>query len=228
MTKIGHAMVEHVAGRVLVYTRTTGYRHESIPAGVAALRRIDGLSVDATEDPGVFTADRLAGYRAVVWLSTTGEVLSGPQRDAFAGWVAAGGGWVGVHSAADTERDWPWYGRLVGAWFAGHPPVQPGTVTVADADHPATAHLPARWARTDEWYDYTAVPPPGVRVLLRLDEGSYAGGRMGADHPIAWCHTLAGGRAFYTGGGHTTASYAEPAFVRHLHAGVRWAAYCSG
>ncbi len=168
----------------------------------------------------------LAPYDAVVFLLTTGDVLDGPQQSAFEAYIRAGHGYVGVHSAADTERDWPWYGRLVGAWSSGHPEIQPATIDVVTPRDDSTAALPARWSRTDEWYGFLANPRTnGVRVLLTLDEGTYLpqDWAMGADHPIAWKHAFEGGRAWYTAGGHTEESYDEPAFLGHLLGGIRYA-----
>ena len=214
-------------GDLLVFTRTTGFRHDSIPDAIAAVRRVaeeSGLSVDATEDPAVFRDENLGSYRAVVFLLTTGDVLDDEGQRAFERWLAAGRGWVGVHSASDTEYEWPFYGELVGSWFAGHPAVQPAIVRLEDPAHPATDGLPAAWNRTDEWYDFRVNPRPRVHVLATLDESTYSGGSMGADHPIAWCREVAGGRSFYTAGGHTRESYGEPLFVAHLGGGIRWAA----
>ena len=163
--------------RVLVFTKTAGYRHASIPDGVAALREIGdarGVEVDATEDSLAFTGDGLAPYAAVVFLNTTGDVLGRGGEAALRAFVEGGGGFVGVHAAADTEYDWPWFGRLVGARFESHPAVQEAALVVADAEHAATRALPARWVRTDEWYNFQA-PPEGVRVLLRLDASTYRG-----------------------------------------------------
>jgi type 1 glutamine amidotransferase len=213
--------------RLLVFTRTTGFRHDAIPDAIAAVRRVaaeSGLAVDATEDPAVFRDASLSSYRAVAFLLTTGDVLGDDEEKAFERWLAAGRGWVGVHSASDTEYDWPLYGELVGAYFAGHPAVQPATVHVQDRAHPATASLPEIWGRTDEWYDFRQNPRPRVHVLATVDEATYSGGSMGADHPIAWCREVAGGRSFYTAGGHTRESYAEPLFIAHLAGGIRWAA----
>jgi type 1 glutamine amidotransferase len=215
------------AARVLVLTRTAGFRHASIPAGVAAIRRLgdrDGFAVDATGDGGRISDSGLAPYRAVVFLSTTGDFLDANQQVALQRFVERGGGWVGVHAAADAERRWPWYGQLVGAWFKHHPAVQPATIHVTDRRHPATASLPATWRRNDEWYDFQTDPSSRVHVLARLDESTYQGGSMGASHPIAWCHTVGGGRALYTALGHTTESYGEPLFLDHLLGAIRWAA----
>ncbi|MET7904564.1 ThuA domain-containing protein [Streptomyces sp. NPDC005355] len=212
--------------RVLVFSKTAGFRHDSIPDGIAAIEDLGargGFAVDATEDAAAFTPDNLARYDAVVFLSTTGDVLDAGQQSAFEGYVGAGGGYVGVHAAADTEYDWPFYGGLVGAYFQSHPAIQPATVAVEDRAHPATAHLGPVWERTDEWYNYRTNPRDRARVLATLDESSYQGGTMGEDHPIAWCQTYRGGRAFYTGGGHTKESYADPAFRQHLLGGIRYA-----
>jgi type 1 glutamine amidotransferase len=217
--------------RVLLFSRTAGFRHASIPVAVAALRRQgarQGMVVDHTEDPARFTAAGLRRYRVVVFLSTTGDVLGPDGEAALRGFVEAGGGWVGVHAAADTEYGWPWYETLVGARFARHPPVQRASVRVVDRDHPATARLPEVWARTDEWYDFRGNPRGRVRVLATLDESTYQGGGRGADHPIAWCHAVAGGRAFYTAGGHTAASWAEARFLAHVAGALRWAAGAAG
>ncbi|WP_433394880.1 ThuA domain-containing protein [Streptomyces sp. CA-146814] len=212
---------------VLVFSKTAGFRHDSIPAGVTALRQLgaaNNFTVTATEDAAAFTSANLAGYEAVVFLSTTGDVLNAAQQTAFEGYIEAGGGYVGIHAAADTEYDWAWYGGLAGALFKSHPHIQPATVKVEDRAHDATAHLGPTWQRTDEWYDYRTNPRTSAHVLASLDESTYSGGTMGGDHPIAWCKDYRGGRAFYTGGGHTAESYAEPAFRRHLLGGIRWAA----
>ncbi|MYV42577.1 DUF1080 domain-containing protein [Streptomyces sp. SID1328] len=213
-------------GRVLVFSKTAGFRHDSIPDGIAAVQQLgatDGLTVDATEDATAFTTRNLRRYDAVVFLSTTGDVLNPAQQRAFEGYIRQGGGYVGVHAAADTEYDWPFYGGLAGAWFDSHPAIQPATVVVEDHAHPSTAALPARWERTDEWYNYRSNPRERAHVLASLDESSYSGGTMNGDHPIAWCQSYQGGRAFYTGGGHTRDSYADPAFRAHLLGGLRWA-----
>ncbi len=213
--------------RALVYTRTTGYRHDSIPAGVAALRELGrdvGLDVDATEEPEAFTPAALDGLRVVVFLSTSGDVLTDDGRAALDAWVRAGGGFVGVHLAAGTESDWAFFGTLLGARFTRHPDFQQAVVTVEDQRHPATAHLPAQWPFSDEWYEFDTNPRGAVRVLASVDERCYEGGTMGPDHPLAWCHENCGGRSFYTALGHDTAAYADPAFRAHLAGALGWAA----
>jgi type 1 glutamine amidotransferase len=179
--------------------------------------------VDAIEDPGVFTSGALAGYDAVVFLSTSGDVLDEAGKAAFEGYIRGGGNFVGVHAASTTGYDWPFYGRLVGAWFDQHPKVQQAKIHVVDRDHPATEGLGPTWVCTDEWYNFRTNPRGSVRVLAAVDESSYSGGTMGADHPIAWCHENLGGRAFYTALGHAVEAYAEPAFRSHLAGGIRYA-----
>ncbi|MFE7648776.1 ThuA domain-containing protein [Streptomyces phaeoluteigriseus] len=212
--------------RVLVFSKTAGFRHDSIPDGITALKESGGtagFAVDATEDAGAFTPTNLRRYDAVVFLSTTGDVLDDTQQRAFEDYIHRGGGYVGIHAAADTEYDWPFYGGLAGAYFESHPAIQPATVDVEDHAHPATSDLPRSWIRTDEWYNYRSNPRDRAHVLASLDESSYSGGTMRGDHPIAWCQDYQGGRAFYTGGGHTKESYADPVFRRHLVGGIRYA-----
>ncbi|HEY6003475.1 MAG TPA: ThuA domain-containing protein [Anaeromyxobacter sp.] len=212
---------------VIVYTRTLGFRHASIPAAVAAMKRAaaaEGLSVRVTESPTAFTPEALRRAAAVVFLLTTGEVPDARGQEALQAYVRAGGGFLGVHSAADTGHAWPWYLDLVGAEFLSHPPVQPAVLVREDGAHPATADLPERWSRTDEWYDFRASPRGRVHVLLSIDEASYQGGLMGADHPMAWCHVFEGGRAAYTALGHTAESWSEPLFLAHVRGALRWVA----
>ena len=208
--------------RILVFTKTAGFRHASIPAAVqavTALGKQGGFAVDAGEDAGAFTDSNLARYAAVVFLLTSGDVLDDQQQAALQRYVEAGHGWVGVHSAADTEYDWPWYGGLVGAYFRQHPAIQPAILDVAEPRD----GLPGKWMRTDEWYDFQSNPRPAVHVIATLEESSYDGGDMGADHPIAWSHAYDGGRAWYTAGGHTDESWSEPLFLAHVLSGIAYA-----
>ncbi len=214
--------------RVLVFSKTAGYRHSSIGVGLAAIRKLGqehGFSVDATEDAAAFTSKNLGRYRAVVFLNTTGDVLDAAQQDDFERYIQAGGGYVGIHSAADTEYDWPWYGRLAGAWFNGHPNnpnVRKGTFRVLDKSHPSTEGLPDRWDREDEFYNFKSIDPT-IHVLVDIDEKSYEGGTNGEHHPMSWYHDFDGGRAWYTNMGHTEATFSEPLFLRHLLGGLRYA-----
>ncbi|MBZ6196269.1 ThuA domain-containing protein [Streptomyces olivaceus] len=212
--------------KVLVFSKTAGFRHDSIPEGIAALKELGtpaGIQVTATEEAGQFTTNNLAKYDAVAFLSTTGDVLNADQQTAFENYIKNGGGYMGVHAAADTEYDWEFYGGLVGAYFDSHPAIQQATVRVEDHDHPATAHLDDAWERTDELYNYRTNPREQAKVLATLDETTYEGGTMKGDHPIAWCQSYGGGRSFYTGLGHTKESYADESFRGHLLGGMQYA-----
>jgi type 1 glutamine amidotransferase len=216
----------HPQTRILLFTRTLGFHHSSIPDAIAAVKLLGqghGFVVDATSDPSAFTDARLAEYKAVVFLLTTGDVLNATQQASFERYIARGGGFVGVHSASDTEYGWAWYGQLVGAFFLKHPPIQRATVVVRDRALAATQPLPARWVRSDEWYNFRTNPRGRVHVLLTVDESTYQGGSMGVEHPIAWCHDFDGGRAWYTAMGHTSLSYKEPLFLAHLLRGLLYA-----
>lgn len=213
--------------RLLVFSKTAAFRHASIPAAIAALRRLGqehGVALDFTEDSSVFTTSNLSRYAAVIFLLTTGTVLDSAQANALESYIHAGGGYVGIHSASDTEHYWPWYGGLVGAYFHSHSKVVRATVHVVDPSTPSTSMLPSSWVRTDEWYNFATNPTGSVHVLLTVDESTYQGGVMGANHPIAWDHTYDGGRAWYTAMGHTAESYSEPLFLAHLWGGIIYAA----
>ncbi len=217
-------------GKLLVFSKTGGFRHQSIPAAKAALRQLaaeHNFAADFTEDATIFTGANLAQYNAVIFLLTTGEILNAAQQAAFERYIRAGGGYIGIHSASDTGYNWPWYGGLVGAYFDrvhGHSAVVQATVHVVDSTHPSTSMLPHLWVRTDEWYNFASNPSGRVHVLLTVDEKTYTGGVMGAHHPIAWYHTYDGGRAWYTAMGHTSESYSEPLFLAHLWGGIIYAA----
>ena len=208
--------------RILVFTRHTGYTHGSIPAAVAALHQLGarhGFTVLPTDDPSFFTDSVLRAFAAVVFLNTTGSVLTDQQKTAFERYIRSGGGFVGIHGALDSESRWAWYHRLAGASFLSHPPIQRARLTVSS---PAGAELSGPWERTDEWYDYRELPE-SVLVVASVDETSYHGGKMGGSHPVTWYRPFEGGRAWYTAMGHTTCSYSEPRFLEHLLGGIRYA-----
>lgn len=216
--------------RVLVFSKTAGYRHDSIPTAIATIEKLGSehnFAVDATEDDSVFTDANLSRYQAVIFALTTGDVLNTTEQGAFQRYIEHGGGYMGIHSASDTFHNWAWYGGLVGAYFVDHPAIQQATVDVDGKSTAATAPLPNKWVRTDEWYDFNINPRPHVRVLATLDDSTYTDNTpfaMGADHPIVWCHPYDGGRSFYTAMGHTIESYSEPLFQQHLLGGIDMAA----
>jgi len=211
---------------VLIFSKTKAFRHASIPKGVQTIRHLlDSVGIASlhTENSGYFTTENLRGFSAVIFLSTTGDVLDDAQQRAFEQYVRSGRGYVGIHAASDTEYDWPWYGGLVGAYFNGHPPgLHEAKLTVTDQGHVSTQHLPKVWFHRDEWYDFRDVQK-GLHVLMTLDEASYEGGKMGKFHPIAWFREYDGGRAFYTGLGHTDESFDVEHFRKHILGGIRYA-----
>lgn len=217
---------------VLVISRTTAYRHrEAIEAGREVLR--ERFGAEASDDPARFSDDGLRDVDVVVLLQTNGDgVLRGPQRDAFERWVRAGGGVVAVHAAANADRDWAFYGELLGgARFRNHPPgrlrFQRTAVLVQDADHPAMSPVPRRWTRTDEWYNFAPEPGAGAHVLATLDERTYeeSDGTPAADpHPIAWWTRAGRGRALYTALGHGAEAWSEGPYRDHVFGAVQWAA----
>ncbi len=209
---------------LLIFTKTAGFRHSSIPAGVAMFERIAssaGYKILHTEDAAVFHPDTLRQFEVIVFLSTTGNILDAGQQEAMETFMAAGGSFLGVHAAADTEYDWPWYGQMLGARFSSHPDIQQADVILQDTVHPAVMGLPARWQRRDEWYNFRDLVP-GLSTLLTVDENTYEGGTHGEFHPVSWCREFGGGRVFYTAMGHTEDSFEEPAFEAHLAGAVRW------
>lgn len=214
--------------RILVFSKTAGFRHESIKDGIAAIQQLGkekGFQVDTTENALYFTEDSLAKYSAIVFLNTTGDVLDHRQQKDFERYIQAGGGFVGIHAATDTEYDWPWFGKLVGAYFNGHPNnpnVRQATLDVVDREHIATNMLPERWELEDEWYNFRAINPD-IHTLINIDETTYEGGTNGEDHPIAWVHEFDGGRAFYTGIGHEPKNYLDPLFLDHIYGGIQYA-----
>ena len=219
------------AFRVLVFSKTLGFRHASITNGVQALRDLgsqNGFAVDATEESGEFTATNLARYTAVVLLSTTGDVLNPDQESALKSYLLGGGGLMAIHGAVfgpqACEDKWAWYGEMFCSAFTNHSSVVPATVHLDDTVHASNRGLPSSWGRTDEWYNFTGNPRGCSRVLATLDESSYVGGKMGKDHPIAWCRQVGQGRMWYTGMGHTESSFAEPLFRKHLLGGILVAA----
>jgi uncharacterized protein len=212
--------------KVLIFSKTTGFHHASIAVGIPAIIKLGqehNFDVDTTTDGAKFTYDNLKQYAAVIFLSTTGDVLNDAQKAEFIKYIRSGGGFAGVHSATDTEYNWPWYGNLVGAYFRNHPSVQQvATLHIVDPNFIATKGLPAEWKRLDEWYNFKWIAP-NLHILITIDEKTYNGGNNGDNHPMSWYHYYDGGRAFYTALGHTDESYADPLYLKHLLGGIEYA-----
>lgn len=217
--------------RILVFSHTTGFRHASIEPGVAALRKLGErrkIAVQSSEDPGVFSSAALAKFDAIVFLSSTtdprnprSEWLTGSRREALQAFVRRGGGVVGIHAAADSHYHWPWFGQMIGARFTSHPPGTPvGTVTVIDPAHRSTRGLPDARRRADEWY-YFDDYDPRVRLLITLDPRSIGQSDVNPN-PVSWAHRFDGARVFYTAMGHTSESFSDPYFLRHVGQGLDW------
>ena len=216
-----------VTPRVLVFSKTAGFRHKAIANGLEAIMKMSekhGFIADTTENASAFNEENLRNYHAVIFLNTTGNILNKQQQNDFERFIQAGGGFVGVHAAADTEYDWPWYNGLVGAYFDSHPNnpnVRTAEFFVTKANHPATDSLPERFTRTDEFYNFRSIQDD-IQVLVKIDEDSYEGGTNQGNHPMSWYHEYDGGRAFYTAMGHTPESYTEPLFLHHLWGGLQY------
>ena len=218
--------------KVLVFSKTAGFHHESIADGNAAIAKLgsqNNFDVDTTTNAALFNEDSLKQYAAVIFLSTTGDVLDNFQEAAFERYIQSGGGYMGIHAAADCEYDWGWYGRMVGGYFISHPGindtfpnVQEGVFNVVDQNNPATQHLPKEWKRKDEFYSFKKLSKE-TKILLTVDEKTYHGGVNGDNHPMAWYHDYDGGRAFYTNLGHTKESYTEENYLKHILGGIQYA-----
>lgn len=219
------------ATKVLVFSKTVEFRHESIPAGKKALEMMaatKGFSVNFTEESSEFSDKNLKNYNAVIFLNTTGDVLNSNQQGAFERFIQAGGGYVGIHSATDCEYGWPWYGKLAGAVFLDHPTpnnIQNGQFVVTQKNHWLTKEMPDTFEKTDEFYNFKDISPK-INVVLKLDEKSYQGGKNGDSHPMSWYQEFDGGRSFYTAMGHTDETFSDPLFLNHLYAGIKYA--CGG
>ena len=211
--------------KVLIFSKTNGFRHESIETGIAAIKKLgvaNNFEVYATEDSTYLTDANLKKYKAIVFLSTTGTVLGKEQELALQNFINAGGGFAGIHAATDCEYEWHWYVKMIGANFLSHPQQQEAKLIIVDPTHPSTKHLPATWVRKDEWYNFKNLNPD-VTVLIKIDETSYTGGENGGNHPMAWYHTYEGGRIFYTELGHTNESYSDPMYLKHILGGIEYA-----
>ena len=212
---------------LLVITKTNGFRHASIPHSISRMSEWsvkENWQIRFTEDSLDIADQQLDDVDVVVFLNTSGDILGTEQEAALTRYINKGGGFVGVHVASNTEIEWPWFHQLIGAQFKDHPKVQPAKMFVNHSfQHPAVTHLSDTFQVVDEWYNFKESVLPHVNVLLTLDESSYQGEKMGEEHPIAWYHYYEGGRAFYTGLGHTEEIYDHPDFRKHLVNAINWA-----
>ncbi len=210
--------------RVLVFSKTLGYRHRSIKDGVKAIKMLgekNGFSVDYSQKSSAISNENLKKYKAIIFLSPTGEFLNKDQKAAFQEFIHDGGGFVGIHAATDCLHKWAWYGEMIGAYFTSHPEIQEAQLNVIDKKHLSTQGLQNPWKHKDEWYNFTYTNK-NINVLLTLDETTYKGGKNGEKHPIAWYHNFEGGKVFYTGLGHTKECYTNAAFLKHLLGGIKY------
>ena len=219
------SMIQAQNDRVLIFTKTKGFRHQSIEKGravIASLLLDQNIQIDSTENAEKFTLNNLKKYKALIFLNTTGDLFDDNQQKALINYIEQGGGFVGIHASTDAEYEWPWYGKMAGGYFESHPEQQEAVIRVIDKNHASTEMLPDKWTRFDEWYNFKNVNPD-IKVLAKLDETSYEGGSMNNDHPIVWYHEFDGGRVFYTGFGHTDETFDEPLFRQHVMGGIKYA-----
>lgn len=222
--------------KALLVTTTKGWHHESIHQGVLAIQQLgerNFFDVALFENPKGFTDDYLKQFKVVIFLNTTGDIFDSAQQKVMERFIQAGNGYVGIHSASDTEYDWPWYNQLVGRMFQIHPAKQTARIHIEDADFPGLQGFAGNASWTDEWYEFGPEKIKGLNYLLTIDEKSYnavipgakdKGKGMGDFHPVAWYHAFDGGRAFYTALGHIPSVYLDATFLNHLYAGIFWAA----
>lgn len=211
--------------RVLLFTKSLGYYHVSIPDGVKAIQKLGRehhFRVDTTTSASLFTDANLKQYAAVIFLSTSGNMLDSLQQLSFRRYIEGGGGFMGIHSASASEKTWTWYGQLVGAVFINHPEPQTAIVDVVDTLNASTRMLPRHWTHKDEWYNFKNIQPD-LHILLKADETTYTGGTNGNEHPLAWYREFDGGRSFYTALGHFSEAFTDPLYLGHILAGIEYA-----
>lgn len=225
---------------VLLFTKSNAYHHKSVNVAVTAMEGLakkHHFSMDWHEDPARINTANLEQYDVIVFLLTNGDILDEEQKKALQAFVQSGKGFVGIHSASDTENRWDWYTRMVGRTFHIHPEVQTAELSVIDRGFPGLEHMPDRFLWTDEWYEFGAEHTDTLNYILSVDESTYdararsrdkSGEGMGEFHPIAWYQEFEGGRAFYTALGHLGASYSDTLFMAHIYGGLYWAATGKG
>lgn len=222
--------------KALLVTTTRGWHHESLHYGVVALKEMaqkQEFILDVFQDPNSFTDEKLKQYAVIIFLNTTGDIFDSAQQKTMERFIQSGKGFVGIHSASDTEYDWDWYTKLVGRMFRIHPLVQTARLQIVDKTFPGLQAFANGALWTDEWYEFGPEKTKGLQYILSVDETSYdpkadwktkKGEGMGTFHPVAWYHNYDGGRSFYTALGHMPTNYSDAGFLQHLYAGIRWAA----
>ena len=226
--------------KVFLFTKTAGWHHESIHEGVAAIRKLaerNNFQVDWQENADFVTEKNLEKYQVIIFLNTTADILNDEQQKAVEKFIQSGKGFVGIHSASDTEYGWPWYTKMVGMMFKIHPEQQTAYLRVLDHNFPGMERFPNKLLWTDEWYEFSAAKSTGLKFLVTVDEKTYnpnakwgdnVGKGMGDFHPISWYHPYDGGRAFYTALGHIPATFSDQTFLDHIYGGIYWAATGKG
>lgn len=216
--------------KALLVTTTRGWHHESIHAGVIAIQQLGvkhHFQVDLLEDHNGFNDKTLANYQVVIFLNTTGDIFNEQEQKALEAFIQSGKGFMGIHSASDTEYDWAWYTKLVGRMFKSHPAIQSARLNILDTSFPGLEGFANNKQWTDEWYEYSPDKITGLKTILSVDESTYkptTTNAMGSFHPIAWYHDFDGGRSFYTNLGHMPTDFSDPAYLSHIAAGIIWAA----
>lgn len=220
---------------VLVFSKTSGFRHNSISTGIKMLSDLSQTrkwNLTATENADIFSSDFLKNFDVVVFLNPTMDVLNEDQQKEFESFMNSGKGFVGIHASADCEYDWAWYGQLNGAFFKTHPASQMGTVIFEDTNHPSMAAFKGMetYRTIDEWYTFKENPRAKVHVLARLDETSLDAKtlqddkwKMG-DHPLIWYQELGNSRSYYTVFGHTPEAFQDQKIKEHIGAAIDWVA----
>ena len=222
--------------KALLVTTTRGWHHESLHSGVLAIKELgvkNFFDVVLFEDPNSFTDKNMEQYQVVIFLNTTGDIFDSAQQKVLERFIRSGKGFVGIHSASDTEYDWDWYTKLVGRMFHIHPVIQTARLNILDTEFPGLQGFAGNKLWTDEWYEFGPDKIAGLKNILAVDESTYnpkvqwgekKGVGMGKLHPVSWYHEFDGGRSFYTALGHLPTIYSDPVFLNHLYAGIFWAA----
>ncbi len=229
--------------KVLLFSKTTGFRHEeSIEAGKAKFEELasqEGWFLHNTESAGVFNGDQLAKFDVVIFNNSTGRVLTDEQRVLVQEYVENGGKLIGIHGAGDDSHHWDWYqGKLLGAKFSHHPldpQLQEAQVMLDDGAESVLAEgLSKGWKHTDEWYIFFENPRASDFDILYTINGDQIipngnllwikdkNWGMGEDHPVAWSKKVGNGKTFYTSMGHHAAVWEQKAFVDMLVNAVNW------